>query len=64
MTGARRLDAMPPTHGTRDEWHVLVVRNADPDDTDVTVLHPASCPVAVSSQGGVEYECHTARDLR
>lgn len=59
----------PETRNTKDEWHVLVVRDVGAttdtaNDPDVTLLHPESCGVTVSSRGDVDYECHTAFDIR
>lgn len=59
---------MKPPSGTKDGWHVLIVRNAgaeDVEDRDVEWLHPESCGVSVSTVGGgtCVYECHTAHDL-
>lgn len=49
----------PPTHGTQDEWHVLIIRS----DDDVTWLHPEQCSLSVSDKWGKLFECHTAMDL-
>jgi hypothetical protein len=60
----RKGDYLPPAvHGTKDDWHVLIVRDDDPADGFHEWLHPQSCPVSINSRGEVSYECHTASDL-
>lgn len=60
----------PPPHGTKDGWHVLIVRDLpEDDDVDehgqerVTLLHPEGCALHVHSSHGVRYDCHTASDV-
>lgn len=63
----------PPPHGTKDGWHVLIVRDVheghDLDEQDqeaVELLHPTGCAVSISTHEGERYkryECQTQNDL-